>query len=52
MLPFGAVWESIADFWSDLACELGEIPFGANEYFHGVLKPNLGAVWLHTSSHC
>ena len=44
MLPFGAVWESIEDFWSDLVSELGEIPFGANEYFHNVLEPKLGAV--------
>ena len=51
MLPYGAFWEGLEDFWADLVGELGEIPFGANEYFHNILKPSLGEVKHSTQEH-
>ena len=42
MLPYGAFWEGLEEFWSDLVNELGEIPFGGNEHYHSVMKPSLG----------
>lgn len=40
----GRHWEGIDNYWADLVNELGEIPYGGNEYFHGVLEPSLGEV--------
>ena len=42
IIPIGAFWDGLADFWSDLVHELPNIPVGANEYFATHLKPALG----------
>lgn len=45
IIPYGPFWDEIEGWWGDLVNEVGEIPFGANEYFVEHIKPSL-------SEHC
>ncbi len=42
IIPTGAFWEGLEDYWSDLVNELPDIPDGGNHYFMKTLKPSLG----------
>lgn len=42
IVPFGAFWESLEEYWSDFVAEMPEIPFGGNEHYHNAMKPKLG----------
>ena len=52
IIPTGAFWAGLEDFWSDLVNELPDIPNGGNQYFLTQLKPSLGqhcALGMQTS---
>ncbi|KAA6422185.1 MAG: hypothetical protein FRX49_07936 [Trebouxia sp. A1-2] len=42
IIPTGAFWEGLEEYWSDLVNELPDIPSGGNHYFMKTLKPRLG----------
>ena len=42
IIPTGAFWGGLEDYWSDLVNELPDIPNGGNNYFLTQLKPSLG----------
>jgi len=42
IIPTGAFWEGLEEYWSDLVNELPDIPNGGNHYFMKTLKPSLG----------
>ncbi len=42
IIPAGAFWEGLEEYWSDLVNELPDIPNGGNHYFTKTLKPSLG----------
>ncbi len=42
IIPTGAYWEGLEEYWSDLVNELPDIPNGGNDYFLNKLKPSLG----------
>ena len=42
IIPTGAFWEGLEEYWSDLVNELPDIPNGGNHYFMNTLKPSLG----------
>jgi len=42
IIPTGAFWEGLEEYWSDLVNELPDIPNGGNHYFTKTLKPSLG----------
>ena len=53
IIPTGAFWEGLEEYWSDLVNELPNIPDGGNCYFKTKLKPSLGLfppLLSHTAS--
>lgn len=53
IIPYGPFWDEIEGWWGDLVNEVGEIPFGGNEYFVDHIKPSLSehCIFVQCTSH-